>query len=85
MEELVNYLERTPKSQRANKWKQIVQLLPAPLNTALKPLDWRKVYSSKAINTSLGKVRTVGFNQKIVIRHRIIIKMFLQLDGLLIS
>jgi len=65
MEELVNYLERTPKSQRANKWKQIVQLLPAPLNTALKPLDWRKVYSSKAINTSLGKVRTVGFNQKI--------------------
>ena len=76
MEELVNYLERTPKSQRENKWKQIVQLLPAPLNTALRPLEWRKVYSLKAINASLGKVRTVGFNQKIVIGFEITIKTY---------
>lgn len=66
MEELVHYLERTPKQQRAGKWKQILKALPAPLSAALRPTDWRKVYSLKAINTSLAKVRMVGFNEKIV-------------------
>ncbi len=66
MEELVHYLERTPKSQRTSKWKQMVQSLPFPLNGAVRPQDWRRVYSMKAINASLAKVRMVGFNEKIV-------------------
>jgi len=66
MEELVHYLERTPKSQRSNKWKQIVKSLPAPLCNAVRPQDWKKIYSMKAINSALAKVRMVGFNEKIV-------------------
>ena len=66
MEELVNYLERTPKNQRANRWKQVLQSLPPPLSGALRPNDWKKVYSTKAINAALAKVRMVGFNEKIV-------------------
>ena len=66
MEELVHYLERTPKSQRSAKWKQMIQSLPPPLCSALRPQDWRRVYSMKAINASLAKVRMVGFNEKIV-------------------
>lgn len=67
MEELVHYLERTPKSLRSSKWKQIVQSLPPPLNGALRPQDWKRIYSMKAVNASLAKVRMVGFNEKIVI------------------
>lgn len=66
MEELVHYLERTPKSQRTSRWKQVLQSLPPPLSAALRPLNWKKVYSMKAINASLAKVRMVGFNEKIV-------------------
>lgn len=66
MEELVHYLERTPKTQRSSRWKQVLQSLPPPLNAALRPNDWRKVYSMKAINAALAKVRMVGFNEKIV-------------------
>ena len=66
MEELVHYLERTPKSQRSTRWKQVIQSLPAPLSEALRPSDWKKVYSMKAINAALAKVRMVGFNEKIV-------------------
>ena len=66
MEELVHYLERTPKSQRSNKWKQTVKSLPAPLCNAVRPQDWKKIYSMKAINNALAKVRMVGFNEKIV-------------------
>jgi ABC-type amino acid transport substrate-binding protein len=66
MEELVNYLERTPKNQRANRWKQVLQSLPPPLSGALRPNDWKKEYSTKAINAALAKVRMVGFNEKIV-------------------
>lgn len=73
MEELVHYLERTPKSQRSSKWKQVIQSLPPPLSAALRPSDWRKVYSIKAINAALAKVRMVGFNEKIVITFRNII------------
>lgn len=68
MEELVNYLERTPKSQRENRWKQVLESLPPPLSAALRPNDWKKVYSTKAINAALAKVRMVGFNEKIVFR-----------------
>jgi integrator complex subunit 9 len=71
MEELVHYLERTPKNQRSQKWKQIVQLLPPPLSEALRPNEWKKIYSMKSINSALSKVRMVGFNEKIVSEHEI--------------
>ena len=66
MEELVHYLERTPKNQRTQKWKQIVQLLPPPLNESIRPDEWKRIYSIKSINSALAKVRMVGFNEKIV-------------------
>ena len=65
MEELVDYLERTPKNERSQKWKRIVQMLPPPLNEALRPNEWKKIYSTKSINAALANVRTVGFNEKI--------------------
>lgn len=66
MEELVHYLENSPKSKRTSRWKKIVECLPAPLSSALRPEDWKEIYSQKGINAALAKVRMVGFNEKIV-------------------
>ena len=66
MEELVHYLENSPKSKRTSRWKRIVECLPAPLSSALRPEDWKEIYSLKGINAALAKVRMVGFNEKIV-------------------
>ncbi|EFX80541.1 hypothetical protein DAPPUDRAFT_243586 [Daphnia pulex] len=32
--------------------------------------NWKKVYSTKAINAALEKVRMVGFNERIVVAFR---------------
>ena len=70
MEELVHYLENSPKSKRTSRWKKILECLPAPLSSALRPEDWKEIYSTKAINAALAKVRMVGFNEKIVMSNK---------------
>ncbi|KAG1663664.1 Integrator complex subunit 9 [Nymphon striatum] len=65
MEELVTYVERSPKSVDASKWKMtnILKLLPPPLCDAIKPWIWKKCYSMKDVNSSLSSVKMVGFSE----------------------
>lgn len=67
MEELVAYIERTPKIRSASRWKQpnILCHLPPSLSEALKPKSWKQVYSMKEVNSSLSKVQVVGFSEKL--------------------
>lgn len=37
LEELVDYIDAAPKANLATNWKEIVHLLPSPLNEAFKP------------------------------------------------
>lgn len=66
MEEMLRYIERTPKNRNAFHWKQLSVLkhLPPPLCDALKPQSWRQWYNAKDMNSSLAKVQTVGFLEK---------------------
>ncbi|CAG5124649.1 unnamed protein product, partial [Candidula unifasciata] len=67
MEELVKYVERNPKSSVASHWKQehIIRNLPAPLRDAIRPRQWRKLYTLHDINSALSKVQLVGFSEKV--------------------
>ncbi|XP_067118772.1 integrator complex subunit 9 [Centruroides vittatus] len=66
MEELVNYIERTPKIKVAKKWKQpeILKTLPPPFDS-IKPRTWRQIYTMKEVNSSLAKVKVVGYAEKL--------------------
>ncbi|ESP04266.1 hypothetical protein LOTGIDRAFT_224004 [Lottia gigantea] len=66
MEELVNYVERNPRTNISSKWKHedIIKNLPPPLKEAVNPLLWKQCYTKHDIDSSLSKVQVVGFNQK---------------------
>ncbi|XP_064411595.1 integrator complex subunit 9 [Latimeria chalumnae] len=67
MEELVNFIERVPKSQLASYWKnkELQRLLPAPLKDAVEVSTWRRCYTMQEVNSALSKVQLVGYSQKI--------------------
>lgn len=66
MEELVTYIERTPKPRTATKWKQqALKFLPLPSLDLGKPRSWRQLYSMHDVNSSLSKVKVVGFAEKV--------------------
>jgi len=66
MEEMVEFIKRSPKSGRAVKWKadHILGHLPAPLKDAVRPMTWRQIYSKRDIHACLSKVTTLTFGQK---------------------
>lgn len=67
MEELVTYIERTPKIRVASRWKQanILKNLPPTLCDSIKPRSWKQLYTMKEINSCLSKVQVVGFAEKL--------------------
>ncbi|XP_078085588.1 integrator complex subunit 9 isoform X1 [Mustelus asterias] len=67
MEELVNFMERVPKSQSATYWKnrEMLRHLPAPLKDAVEVLTWKRCYTMSEVNLALSKVQLVGYSQKI--------------------
>lgn len=66
MEELVEYIERTPKARHASRWKNFLRSLPQPLADAKAPKTWQPAYSMKAINDALSHAQIVAYNEKIV-------------------
>lgn len=66
MEELVEYIERTPKARHASRWKHYLRSLPPPLVEAKAPKTWQPAYSMKAIHASLSHVRILAYNEKVV-------------------
>lgn len=65
MEELVEYIETTPKANIATGWKDIQNLLPAPLNEAYKPKSWKHIFSVEDIQNSLARVKIAGYDEKL--------------------
>lgn len=65
MEELVEYIETTPKANIATGWKEIQNLLPAPLNEAYKPKSWKHIFGVEDIQNSLARVKIAGYDEKL--------------------
>ncbi|RLU21019.1 hypothetical protein DMN91_007635 [Ooceraea biroi] len=65
MEELVEFIERTPKATMAKHWKEMLHMLPLPLADVVKPKSWRQIYSVSAVNSALSHIQMVGYDQKL--------------------
>lgn len=67
MEEMITYIERTPKIRQASRWKdeKIINQIPFVISVEnCHPKDWTQIYTMKNVNASLSKVQPVGFNEK---------------------
>lgn len=64
MEELIEYLGRTPRPHEAKKWKTVLSQLPPPLCDIKDIGNWRRLYTRDMMESSLSKVQMVGFNEK---------------------
>lgn len=65
LEELVEYIETTPKANIATGWKDIQNLLPAPLSEAFKPKSWKHIFSIEDVQNSLAHVKIAGYDEKL--------------------
>ncbi|KAK3862635.1 hypothetical protein Pcinc_031522 [Petrolisthes cinctipes] len=65
MEELVEYIERTPKARHAHRWKNYLRSLPPPLSDVKSPKTWQAVYSLKSINAALSHARVLAYKEKV--------------------
>lgn len=66
MEELVEFIEQTPKATQAKHWKEMLHMFPSPLTDVIKPKSWRQIYSTAAVNSALSNIQLVGYDQKLV-------------------
>uniref|UniRef100_A0A1B6CJW2 Beta-Casp domain-containing protein n=1 Tax=Clastoptera arizonana TaxID=38151 RepID=A0A1B6CJW2_9HEMI len=64
LEELVEYIEQTPKAVLATHWKEMLHLLPSPLSESIKPRSWQQLYNTTAVQNSLARVRMLGYDEK---------------------
>ena len=74
MEEMIKYIERSPKAKEATVWKKpnVYKHIPLPFvfdttNTS-KPYLWQQIYSTKEMNSCLSKIKVIGFSEQIVIQ-----------------
>lgn len=65
LEELVKYIEQTPKPTLASHWKDMLHLLPPPFSDSLKPRSWQQIFSWESVLSSLAKVQTIGYDEKV--------------------
>lgn len=66
LEELVEYIEQTPKRNQAKFWKDILHLLPNPLCDSFKPKTWKLLYKLSEVQSSLSRIKVVGYDEKLV-------------------
>lgn len=66
LEELVDFIEQSPKPNVAKYWKEILHLLPPPLCNSFKPHTWKQLYSLSQVHSSLTRVQMISYDQKIV-------------------
>lgn len=65
LEELVEYIEASPKANTATKWKDMLHILPPPLCDTIKPKSWKHIFNMDAVNKSLARVHLAGYDEKI--------------------
>lgn len=66
LEELVEWIEQSPKANIAKHWKEVLHLLPPPLSEAFKPRSWRHIYNMQQVSSSLSRIQIVGYDEKLV-------------------
>ena len=67
MEELLEYISRSPRHQDSAQWKKMLSQLPAPLSDIEDVNNWRKLFSKEQMESSLSKIQMVGFNESLSI------------------
>lgn len=65
LEELVEYIELSPKANHACQWKEVLRSLPLPLSESYKPKTWKHIFSMEAVQNSLARVQIAGYDQKL--------------------
>lgn len=65
LEELVQYIEKTPKLSTASHWKDITHLSASPFPPDLKPRSWKQLYNLQSVYASLARVQMVGYDEKL--------------------
>lgn len=65
LEELVDYIDIAPKANSATQWKEMLHLLPAPLNETVKPKSWKHIFTTEAVQASLARVQIAGYDEKL--------------------
>lgn len=65
LEELVEYIEVSPKLNVATQWKDILHTLPAPLCDLYNPKEWKHIFTMEDVNNSLARVSVTGYDQKL--------------------
>lgn len=66
LEELVEYIELSPKAHVATQWKEMYHLLPQPLCDVYKPKSWKHIFTKEAVQNSLARVQIAGYDEKLV-------------------
>jgi integrator complex subunit 9 len=66
MEELVEYMETSPKAIHAHHWKEFSELHNLNnLSLELNPHKWKKLFDIDDVQRALSRVQIAGFDQKI--------------------
>src|SRR5689334_6685505 len=76
MEEIIKYIERSPKAREASLWKKphVYKHIPLPFvfdtSHTSKPYLWQQIYSTKEMNSCLSKIKVIGSCEQIVINMK---------------
>ena len=68
IDEMLEYIERTPKTKEANRWKTKNVLMQLPLVVGvegMRPHLWKKIYNAKQVSNCFSKVKAVSYNEKL--------------------
>ena len=68
IDEMLEYIERTPKTKEANRWKAKNVLMQLPLVVGvegMRPHLWKKIYNAKQVSNCFSKVKAVSYNEKL--------------------
>lgn len=61
----MDYIELAPKANVATQWKEMLHLLPPPLNESFNPKSWKHIFSTEAVQNSLARVQIAGYDEKL--------------------
>lgn len=64
LEELVEYIETSPKTSQSSKWKETYDFQNTN-SVELNPFKWKKLFTIDEVHKSLSRVQIAGFDQKI--------------------
>uniref|UniRef100_A0A1B6MCP8 Beta-Casp domain-containing protein n=1 Tax=Graphocephala atropunctata TaxID=36148 RepID=A0A1B6MCP8_9HEMI len=65
LEELVQFIEQSPKASLACHWKEFLHLMPPPLcDSSNRPRNWQQLYSLAQVQKSLARIQVLGYDQK---------------------